>query len=149
MKSVPILIGLIFCQPALASGDINAISGRIDEAFRSDAMKTLPDSYIPEAGVTVVIEHTISLTEKSDVAQFHKWADVAKWLRSKKTQRKVEGFEDLPIRGEADLSWCTEGLCKYSLEGGMAHNHIYLGELWYKVIDHRPRICGMKIIDGD
>lgn len=149
MKSVSSLLFLVFCQLALASDDMDAISGTIYEAFRSETMGSLPDKYIYESGVTVVIEHSISYTNESDVAQFYKWCDVEGWLQGKKIQRDVKGFEDLPARGEGKLLWCINGLCEYSLEGTMAHNHIYIGELWYKVTEHGAKIYGLKLIDGD
>lgn len=112
-------------------------------------MDSLPDKYIHESGVTVAIEHSISSPSKSDISQLYKWVDVETWLQGKSTQKNVNGFEDLPIRGEGALLWCIDGLCEYSLEGTIAHNHIYIGEIWYKVSNHSTKIYGLKIIDGD
>lgn len=146
------LLGLVLITllpTAYGAEEIESVTDKIQHAFISETMGELPENYLDQQGVTVVTEHSITYSERSDHAHHANWKSVEAWLQGRKIERGVEGGGDIPSRGRGELMWCHSGYCLYSLEGVMAHNHIFLSEVWYRETPQGPRIYGLKIIDGD
>ena len=128
-----------------ATGNIDNIADSIHEAFTKETISKLDDRFIFDKSITIEIEHTLSSADAEDIGQFKSWIDVAKWLGD-----KAEPIDRvLPARGQSKRIVCKFGVCLYSQEGTMAHNHIFINKIWYRQHDDGFKVYAISILDGD
>lgn len=110
------------------------------EAYTSKSLGGLAAGRPQQAGVRIVVEHSIS--GGVEARDFRSLEAGERWLRSRER-------EDGPARQAMPLKRCRRGLCTYDFEGGILHNRLYLQRVAYGYRDGRPYVRAIYLLDGD
>jgi len=151
MKRLAISVVLILfgissavAQSAPKKQTIEQLINALSDAYMAKDLGRL-DATRPYLGkVKIVIEHSLlEGTDQYEVKWVRTLAMGERWLRSREEE------DGTPLRGDKPLLQCKRGLCRYDLDGGISHNHLYLKRIRYGYRNGRPYIRTIYLLDGD
>ncbi|MCO6509225.1 MAG: hypothetical protein J5I65_00360 [Aridibacter famidurans] len=113
----------------------------VSMAFVMRALDNLEESYVAEAGFELVVAD--SLGDESVNKQMFPTLEFTEF--SLKRSEVEPGF---PNRSQTKLEGCGAGVCTFKVEGLM-HNTLFMKKIAYRIVEGKPKITAIYIIDGN
>lgn len=113
----------------------------VSMAFVMRALDNLEESYVAEGGFELAIAD--SLGDESVNRQMFPTLEFTEF--SLKRSEVEPGF---PNRSQTKLEGCGAGVCTFKVEGLM-HNTLFLKKIAYRIVEGKPKITAIYIIDGN
>jgi len=93
--------------------------------------------------IEIITKHSLQETnEKSSSITGYKQYE--NWLSD--VRRNFRFPDNLDVR---TMSTCLDGCCKFSLDGGISHNHLYLTQACFYVEESKPYLKSITLLDSD
>ena len=67
-----------------------------------------------------------------------------RWLND--VRQNFRFSDNLDVR---TMSTCLDGCCKFSLDGGISHNHLYLTKACFYIEENKPYLKSITLLDSD
>jgi len=93
--------------------------------------------------ITIQVEHSLQESkEKTNIIKGY--LQYKKWLVNARKEFRFPGNLDVRTMGT-----CIDGCCKYSLDGGISHNHLYLKQACFIIENNKPFLKSITLLDSD
>lgn len=101
------------------------------------------DMIHPNKIISISVEHSIQETKETPV-YIKGFSQYEKWLLNVRKQFRFPSNLDVRTMGS-----CIDGCCKYSLDGGISHNHLYLKTACFYLENNTPYLKSITLLDSD
>jgi hypothetical protein len=138
-------LGLLGPQGVAGAGKkqtIEELVKKVAEAYLAKDLGRLDDERPYQRTVRIVVEHSLS-EDEYDVRQVKTLKQGERWLKRR------EDEDGTPFREVRRLLHCKRGVCRYDLDGGISHNHLYFKKILYGYQNGTVFVKTIHLLDGD
>jgi hypothetical protein len=121
---------------------IEQLVKQLSEAYLAKSLGRLDAKRPYQGNVKIIIEHSLS-EDDYDIKRVKTLKQAEQWLRRR------EDEDGTPLREVRRLLGCKKGVCRYDLDGGISHNHLYFKKITYAYRNGALYLKTIHLLDGD